>query len=159
MLVNVNNSQQYINKLTNLKNQNGNIMLTPVQANQLANIRYIDDNQPVISMSTDFLNYQLQAWLEQYNFDEIYQWLIKVGKSGGKLNPIMDSPWIKNERISVLRSDELFLIQDEVEESAEACPRCTSLQVVSRELRTRSADEPVSYRMRCVACNHTWRSG
>jgi len=159
MFINLNNSQKYINKLTSIKNQNGNIILTQLQANQLASIRYVDDNQPVVSMSTTYLNYQLQAWLEQYSFEEVYEWLVEVGQAGSKLDPVMDSPWVKQERTSVLRSDERFLIQDQVEEAADPCPRCSSKQVVSRELRTRSADEPISFAMRCVTCSNTWRIG
>lgn len=39
------------------------------------------------------------------------------------------------------------------------CPRCGSRETVSAEKQTRSADEPMTIKITCIACGFNWKKG
>lgn len=143
-------------KLGKLKSPEGGILLTPNQIDRLVKLRYTKNGQPVLNITNRNLNYQVQNWVQTHGFEKVYGWLEYLAQNWNKFDPILDSPWLAEERDIIRQHDEIILIKPKQGNSVEPCPRCKSTNVTSREFRNRSADEPVSYRLQCVSCHKVW---
>lgn len=68
-------------------------------------------------------------------------------------HPIFSS-YVKTEK-----EIEILQTEIEVEEGVLECPKCKSIRVLSYQLQTRSADEPMTIFARCTnkACKYRWK--
>lgn len=150
--------------LSQLKNAEGDQLLTETQTQNLVDLTFSDDSKILYIESRWFIyevaNVLIQKgyeetynwlsgrdWLDDYsdNFDEIYKQMIFN-------SPVMQSTRQKFQL-------DLSIYKTRVEAGkGDPCPRCGSEETLSRNKQTRSPDEPVSVFNTCISCGKNWRS-
>lgn len=72
---------------------------------------------------------------------------------------IFNHPLLEKARIKERIDLEIFRTKIRGSAGVFQCPRCGSRETVSAEKQTRSADEPMTIKITCVACGFNWKKG
>jgi DNA-directed RNA polymerase subunit M/transcription elongation factor TFIIS len=139
------------------------LRLTPQQANKLANLK-IGGTTPLLSLEDRPGIYTVVSLIEQLGWDKGIAYIEREIATKSEL-PV--SQVVKN---LVLRSpllakseNRLYLDMDKYRRKASSakglhtCRVCGSKETISVQKQLRSADEPMTTIITCVACGKTWR--
>jgi len=96
-------------------------------------------------------SFHKKGWDATFGYLEANQ-----GKSQREL--IFGLPTLESSREKERIDLALFREKEEASKGIYKCPRCSSRETVSNQKQTRSADEPMTTFIRCVACNFNWRT-
>ena len=103
--------------------------------------------------------YQLKHLLGSMSHQQIMEYLASIANAKNIIPEnvfLYDTPEYKKVREE--SEKELFLLQDEIKtQNTKPCQYCKSPQTIGVFVQTRSADEPMTYIVTCLACKRRQR--
>lgn len=120
------------------------------------------DGTPILSLDRIHLFVNIIDMLKKMPFEDVITYLKSV-KNPRKA--LLYSPLLENERERAEFDIETIARKIEVEKGVARCTTCAKLgeeygwEILSNQLQTRAADEPMTTLYRCVTCGKQWQAG
>lgn len=131
-------------------------LLTSDQITNLLNIK-TNDGAPIITADAKDLIYFTISQIALLGFNEVYSDLIE--RQAKLITPqdiVFQSPMMMSSRVAFRRIVEDYRHKIEVSEGAFTCGKCKSNNTLSVYGQTRSADEPLTFKVTCLSCGNKW---
>lgn len=132
----------------------GQPLITKDQATDLMELTLIG-NIPLLSLTDRPFVYEIIGMMAKSGFNLIYQYLTsRPWTSTSEI--VFMAPAMTKARQKVLADMEIFRDKIIAGKSIFKCRRCGSDETIQAEKQTRSADEPMTVKVTCVACSNSW---
>lgn len=133
------------NILSFLKNSKGEKLFSDENINKLNTLKI--DNKYIYYLLNDF---------ERYGFDSVFKEL--EDKNLSNREKIFQTDSFGELRKKFAIKNRAFLQKEEASKGIFGiCSKCKKDEVVYREKQTRSADEPMTYFVKCINCGNNWK--
>jgi DNA-directed RNA polymerase subunit M/transcription elongation factor TFIIS len=134
--------------------------LTSQQAKQLALLRVGD--APLLSVEDRDGIYTIVSLIDQLGWDTAYPYIVsqlspQLSVAEAIRQIVRDSPLIKRPKERFLLDLDKYRRKASSAKGLHTCRACGSKETISVQKQLRSADEPMTTIITCVACGKTWR--
>jgi hypothetical protein len=149
--------------LPSIKKEDGTPVVTYDQALALSSLKFKRGDN-ILTLTDRYFVFEVVNMLNTLDYEVVYNFLNagweKVFGSGPGLRKkiLFDNPLMENAKEKLELDMEIYRNKIEVSKGAIDCKKCGSDETLSVEKQTRSADEPMTIMVTCLACNHKWRA-
>jgi len=139
-----------------------NKLLTPAQISELLSLRYFSLNeQGTIMFPDDDVDYELIgeviSLVRKLGYDNA---ISQIKKASEKDEILFSNSLMKRIRTKAMFEISIMKSDTDVGQTGEKCknPRCGSTNTRSRDIQTRSGDEPMTHFLMCNSCGKVFKS-
>lgn len=153
--------QDLVSILTSLKKENGSQLVDHNQALALTSLKF-ERGDTILTLEDRPFVYEVVNMLSALDYDVVYNflnagWEKAFGQSANLRNKIIfENPLLSKAKDKMAIDMEIYRNKVEVGIGAVNCKKCGSLETMSVEKQTRSADEPMTIRVTCIQCGYKW---
>ena len=147
--------------LPTIPKSDGTPIVTYNQALVLTSLKF-QQGDPILTLEDRPFVYEIVNMIDKLGYDRVYNflnvdWEKIVGPGAGiRKRIIFENPLLDPSKERMEMDMEIFRSRVDVSKGAVNCKRCGSEETLSVEKQTRSADEPMTVRVRCLQCDYVW---
>lgn len=152
--------QSLVDILVRLKNSNGGLLLDYNQALALTALKF-ERGDNILTLEDRPFVYEVVNMLYNLDYEIVYNflnagWDKVFGSSSNLRNKIIfENPLLEKSKDRMAMDMEIYRNKIEITGGVN-CKKCNSKETLSIESQTRSADEALTVRVKCLACNYKW---
>ena len=156
---------EVIKTLFNIKNKNGDPLVTEIQANNLANLKFLESGDIILTLEDRNFLYEI-VWMlssEDAGYEVTYNFLTTnwekiFGTYNIRKMMIFENPLLSREKEKFQVDLEIYRDKVYIEEGGAVCPKCQSSSTMSITKQLRSADEQGAIVIWCTDCKYKWHA-
>ena len=148
--------------LIRLKKEDGTILLTKDEANNLSNLKF-KNGENILTMEYRWFVYEIVWLLVKLGYEPTFNYLTTnwediFGITNIRKKMLFENPLMASAREKFLLDMEIFRNKTDLVHSGEKCKRCQSDATVSVVSQTLRCDEIQTIRQYCTSCSFKWRA-
>lgn len=129
-------------------------LFTEEQIERLRELK-LESGETMLTLGEKWFIYEIIGLIKRYGYEESMEYLTG-NKWGTRKDVIFNAPTLANAKNKVLNDAEIFRRKGEAVAGLFKCRKCGSNETISVDVQTRSADEPMTTKVTCVACGNKW---